>query len=65
MKLDVIVAGLGSLAQRARIERAEDRSAASVHHSDDHLRRARTIENDAVTRAATVCDRDKVRILGQ
>ena len=64
-KLDVIIAGLGSLAERARIERAEDRSAALVDHSDDHLRRARTIEDDAVTRAATVCDRDKVSILGQ
>ena len=64
-KLDVIIARLGSLAERARIERAEDRPAALVHHSHDHLRRARTIEDDAVTRAATVCDRDKVRILGQ
>jgi hypothetical protein len=64
-KLDVIIAGLGSLAERARIERAEDRSAALVDHSDDHLRRARTIEDDAVTRAASVCDRDKVSILGQ
>ena len=65
MKLDVIIAGLGSLAERARIERAEDRPAALVHHSDDHLRHARTIEDDAVTRAATVRDRDQVSILGQ
>jgi len=64
-KLEVIIAGFGSLAERARIERAKDRSAALVHHSDDHLRRARTIKDDAVTRAATVCDRDKVSILGQ
>jgi hypothetical protein len=64
-KLDVVVAGFGSLAERVRIERAEDRSAALVHHCDDYLRRARTIEDDAVTRAATVCDRDKVGILGQ
>lgn len=61
----VILAGFVARAQRVRSERAEDRPAPRVDHSNDHLRWARAIEDDPVARAGTICDRDQMSILGQ
>jgi hypothetical protein len=45
------------------VNSAKDRPATSVSHRDDHLRRTRTLEDDAVAGTAAVGDRLEFEML--